>query len=190
MRGEKSVGRVHVAKWYEVILFPDWLRSLMQKPERFLAPLVEPGMTAADIGCGMGFGTLALARLVGPDGTVFAVDLQQQMLTWAARKAQKAGLASRIEFQQCSQDDVTLSEPVDLVLTMWMVHEVPDRPRFLQQVRSILNPGGKYLLVEPKFHIGRELFETICTEAEQTGLKKTAEPMVGLSYAALFENPL
>ncbi|HIJ67055.1 MAG TPA: class I SAM-dependent methyltransferase [Planctomycetes bacterium] len=178
--------KVYVAKWYHMILYPDWLRSLHQRPKKFLAELVKPGMTAADIGCGLGFYALELAKMVGRDGRVLAVDFQSQMLNWAKKKARRAQVLDRIKFIQCSQDDLKISEPVDFVLSMWMVHEVPDRERFFRQIRGLLKPDGKYLLAEPKFHVTKQLYDAICDEAQKAGLTKISEPRVGASFAALF----
>jgi len=178
--------KVYVAKWYHMILYPDWLRRLHQRPRKFLAELVKPGMTVADIGCGLGFYVRQMAEMVGQNGRVLAVDLQSEMLNRAEKKAQKAQVLDRIEFIQCSQDDLKISEPVDFALSMWMVHEVPDRHRFFKQIRNVLKPDGQYLLAEPRFHVKKELYETICNKAETAGLKKIDEPRVGASFAALF----
>jgi len=178
--------KVYVARWYHMILYPDWLRRLHQKPKKFLTELVKPGMTVADIGCGLGFYVLEMAEMVGENGRVLAVDFQSEMLNWVKKKARKAQVLDRIKFIQCSQDDLKLSEPVDFVLSMWMVHEVPDRDRFFRQIRGLLKPDGQYLLAEPKFHVKKDLYKTICDEAETAGLKKISEPKVGASFAALF----
>jgi ubiquinone/menaquinone biosynthesis C-methylase UbiE len=172
-----------------MIFFPDWLRRLYQKPRKFLGELVKPGMTAADIGCGLGFYTVELARLVGESARVLAVDFQPRMLDMARKKAARKGVLERITFVQCDQDDLKLSEPVDFALTMWVTHEVPDRDRFFKQVRDILKPAGRYLLVEPTFHIKKKEYERICDEAEAAGLRRICEPRVALGRAALFAGP-
>jgi len=184
-----KIHKVHVAKWHHMILFPDWLRRLYQKPRKFLSELVKPGMTAADIGCGLGFCTVELARLVGENGEVLAVDFQPRMLDMARKKAARKGLLDRVTFIQCSQDDLKVLEPVDFALTMWVVHEVPDRDRFFKQIRDALKPDGRYLLVEPTFHIKKEEYERICDEAEAAGLRRICEPIVGLGRATLFAGP-
>ena len=181
------MSEVYVARWYHVILFPDWLRRLLQKPEKFLADFVGPGMTVADIGCGMGFCSMVLADMVGEKGLVLAVDMQAEMLNWAKRKTQKAGFSERIAFIQCSQDDIKISEPIDFALTMWMVHEVPDRERFFKQLSEVIKPGGKYLLAEPAFHVKPQLYNSICSDAETAGFRKISEPKVGLSMSTLFQ---
>ena len=56
------------------------LRRLGQKPEKILAPFVSEGMTALDIGPGMGYFSLPMAQMVGPGGKVLCVDVQEKML--------------------------------------------------------------------------------------------------------------
>src|SRR5512138_1264458 len=72
------------------------LRRLAHDPVRILGPFVKDGDTVLDVGCGPGFFTVPMARLVGPLGRVVAVDIQEKMLEKARRKAEKAGVADRI----------------------------------------------------------------------------------------------
>ncbi len=146
---EDRIAKVYVARWYHMILIPDWLRRMLQRPQSFLPGLVKRDMTVADIGCGLGFYTIELARLVGPGGKVLAVDLQAEMLKWAQKKARKAGLSDNIEFIQCSRDDIKIPQEVDFALTMWVVHEMPARERFFRQLYEVLKPNGRYLLAKP-----------------------------------------
>jgi len=183
--------KVFVAKWYHLLVYPDWFRRLHQRPRRFLGELVKVGMTVADIGCGLGFYAIEMARMVGENGRVIAIDFQAEMLRVTARKARKAGVGERVEIVQCAQDDLMVSERVPLVqvdfaLSMWVAHEVPDRERFFGQVHRMLRPEGRYLLAEPKFHVGKQLYGAICEDAERAGLKRISEPPVGASRAALF----
>lgn len=177
---------VLVAKWYHLLIYPDWFRRLHQRPKEFLGELVKPGMTVADIGCGLGFYTREMVRMVGDKGRVFAVDFQPEMLGFTKRKVQKASVSKRVEIVQCAQDNLVISEQVDFALSMWVAHEVADRERFFRQVRSILKPDGRFLLAEPKFHVRKELYKAICDDAEGAGLKKISEPRVGGSRAVLF----
>jgi ubiquinone/menaquinone biosynthesis C-methylase UbiE len=183
VRGDME--KVFVAKWYHLIWYPDWFRRLHQKPGRFLPGLLREGMTAADIGCGLGLYAVEMAKLVGRTGRVLAVDFQPETLKFARRKAKKAGVTERVRFIQCRQDDLMVSEPVDFVLTMYVAHEVADRARFFGQIRGLLKPGGRYLLVEPKFHVKRERYERILGDAESAGLEKVGEPAIASSRTAL-----
>lgn len=148
--------------------------------------LVREGMTAADIGCGLGLYAVEMAKLVGETGRVLAVDFQGEMLKFAERKARRSGVAGRVRFIQCRQDDLLVPEAVDFVLTMYVAHEVADRGRFFGQIRGMLKPGGRYLLAEPKFHVKQERFESIVIDAESAGLKRVSEPVIASSRTALF----
>ena len=178
--------KVFVAKWYHLLIYPDWFRRLHQRPEKFLGELVKTGMIVADIGCGLGFYTREMARMVGEKGRVIAVDFQPEMLDLTERKVKKAAVSERVEVVRCTQDDLIFSNHVDFALSMWVAHEVPDRDRFFKQIRDILKPNGRFLLAEPNFHVGKELYKAICDDAEKAGLKKISEPRVGGSRAALF----
>lgn len=65
-----------VCPWWLAYTFDHALRRLIHRPEVILAGLVRPGQTVLDLGCGMGFFSLAMARLVGEQGRVICVDLQ------------------------------------------------------------------------------------------------------------------
>ncbi|MBK9392138.1 MAG: methyltransferase domain-containing protein [Bacteroidetes bacterium] len=67
----------------------NFLRRMMHKPEKILSPFLKEGMTALDMGCGPGFFTVDLARLVGDGGRVIAADLQQEMLDKMFRKGKQ-----------------------------------------------------------------------------------------------------
>ena len=125
----------------------DWLtcplRRLIQNPERILTGLISPGQTVVDLGCGPGFFTVAMAKMVGDAGRVIAVDLQTEMLEMARRNAERAGLQSRIRFHQGQPDSIGVIEPADFAIAVWMVHEVPNAEGFLGQVQSFLKPGGR-----------------------------------------------
>ena len=177
---------VFVAKWHHLIMYPDWFRRLHQRPKKFLGELIRPGMTVADIGCGLGFYTVEMARMVGERGRVVAIDFQPKMLSFTQRKIRKAAVFERVKIVQCAQNDLAVAEHVDFALSMWVAHEVPDRDRFFRQIRNILKPTGRFLLAEPKFHVGKELYEAICRDAERVGLARISEPSVGGSRAVLF----
>jgi len=185
-QGKKIYGTSFIAKWYHLILYPDWFRRLHQRPRKFLGELIKPGMTVADIGCGLGFYTIEMAWMVGEKGRVVAIDFQPEMLRFTEKKVRKAGVSERVEIVECTQNDLIVSDHVDFALSMWVAHEVSDRDRFFRQIRGILKPEGRFLLAEPWFHVGKELYKAICDDAEGAGLEKISELWVGGSRAALF----
>ncbi|HET7318607.1 MAG TPA: class I SAM-dependent methyltransferase, partial [Nitrospirota bacterium] len=125
------------------------LRHFFQDPEKIVGPFVREGMTVADIGCGMGYFTIPMARIVGAKGTVFAVDIQERMLEFTDRRSKRAGVGDRVRTVRAAGDDIGIREPVDFVLAFWMVHEVKDITRFFGQLSSVLKEGGRVLYVEP-----------------------------------------
>jgi ubiquinone/menaquinone biosynthesis C-methylase UbiE len=77
-----------VCPWWVGYILASPIRKLAQNPAPMLKPFVRIGMTVLEPGPGMGFFTLELARLVGPEGRVIAVDVQPQMITGLRRRAE------------------------------------------------------------------------------------------------------
>lgn len=175
-----------VCPWWLIGSFDNPLRHYVHKPAQILGDLVTPGQTVVDLGCGTGYFTIPLARLVGETGRVIAVDLQRQMLHGVQRRAVQAGLQARIQLHHCRADTLDLYETVDFVLAFWMVHEVRDKAHFMQEVISLLKPTARFLLVEPKLHVRQAAFRHTVALARAAGLKPCAEPAIGLSQAVLF----
>jgi len=162
------------------------IRRIFQNPQKIAGPYLEEGMTAIDIGCGPGMFTLAMAAMVGDTGCVIAVDVQQEMLDVVKAKSDRLGFSSRIRFHQSKPETLGVSEKADFVLSFWMVHEVQDRDAFLREVRDLLKPDGKYLIVEPSMHVSSAAFADTIGAAERAGLKAVLSPHVFFSRATLF----
>jgi ubiquinone/menaquinone biosynthesis C-methylase UbiE len=163
------------------------LRGLVQNPEAILRGLIREGETVVDLGCGPGFFTLPMARMVGVTGRVVAVDLQEEMLAQMRRRAENAGLLPRITPQQCTADFIGRPGPADFALAFYMAHEVPDVTRFMGEVRGILKERGRFLLVEPKFHVTAGKFRKTVDIALEAGFRLLSEPKILMSRARLFE---
>jgi len=144
-------------------------RRLVQSPSRIVGPYIQPGDTAVDLGCGPGFFTIAMARLVGAKGRVIAVDLQPQMLAHVRRKALKRSVMDRIELHQCGSESLGVTSEADFILAFYMVHEVPDAASFFKETRTILKKGGRLLIVEPRFHVKKAAFDAMIALAIQKG---------------------
>lgn len=161
------------------------LRRWLQDPRHILEPWVREGMTALDFGCGPGFCTLELARLVGPSGHVIAADLQAGMLEKVGAKVRGTPVETRIALHQCQPDRIGLLQPVDFALAFWVVHELPDPAPFFHEIRQLLSAGGRLLVVEPPLHVSRAAFEKSLGAAEQAGLTISTRPRVPFNKAAL-----
>lgn len=167
--------------------FENPLRRLINNPDRMLRPYVKEGWTAMDIGPGMGFFTIPLARMVGEGGKVIAVDIEQKMLDGVNKAAKKARLEKRIETHLSRPGDIGVRGPLDFTLAVWMVHEVRDRAAFLSQIAAATRKGGLLYLSEPKIHVKRESFEDSVSKAEAAGFEVVERPKVAISYAALMK---
>ncbi|MDH3458563.1 MAG: class I SAM-dependent methyltransferase, partial [Gemmatimonadota bacterium] len=160
----------HTCPWWFGYTFDNPLRRLIHNPFAILSgDLVREGQTAVDIGCGLGYFSLALAQIVGARGTVIALDLQSQMVQRARRRAARWGVGERIDFRVCAPDHLGVTVPVDFALAFWMVHEVADPRALLTEVRSSLRPSGHLLIVEPKIHVPSRRFEETVRLARATG---------------------
>lgn len=166
------------------------LRRLVQDPVQILGPLVTRGMTVVDVGCAMGYFTLPLAELVGAEGRVIGVDVQERMLRSLRQRAASRGVADRIEPRLCGGADLGLADlagQADFVLAFAVVHEVPDPAGLFRQLHAVLRPGGRLLFSEPAFHIpARRMAEEVAL-AEAAGLRLAGERRIRGGRTVLLE---
>lgn len=179
--------KAHVCPWWLAYTFDNPLRLRFHDSRKIFAPYLSEGMTAVDIGCGMGYFSIGMAKIVGENGKVISVDIQQEMLDTLLKRAEKENVESRIETVLCDANDIGVKERVDFALTFWMVHETPDQSSFLKQVHSILKPSGKLLLAEPKWHVTSAEFKKTLEIAQESGFKLIDSPKIFFSHTAVFE---
>jgi SAM-dependent methyltransferase len=130
-----------------------WLeREEREKEERgdlLLRELgLRAGMNVADVGAGTGYYARRMAPLVGPSGTVFAVDVQPEMIQMLTELAKKAGLAN-IKPVLSAVDNVKLAEAsIDLAIMVDVYHELEYPFEVMESIVRALKPGGKVVFVE------------------------------------------
>lgn len=108
-----------------------------------------PGSRVADLGSGLGFYTVALARTVGQTGRVFAVDIDEAVLAELRRRASD-GRLPQIEVVLGAPDDPRLAPgSLDAALIVNSYHEMPSHRSILEHLRAALRPGGRLMLIEP-----------------------------------------
>lgn len=160
-------------------------RRLFHDPLKIMGAYVTTGMTVVDLGCGPGYFTEVLAALVGEEGIVIAADLQQKMLDKVDEKIRGTKLECRVEKHLCQQERIGISKKADFVLAFWMVHEVPDQKRMFVELKQLLAPGGRILVIEPRIHVTAREFSNMIIHIESAGLKIIERPRVALSRSLL-----
>jgi ubiquinone/menaquinone biosynthesis C-methylase UbiE len=115
-----------------------------QDPKKHVEPYVKNGQVAADLGCNVGYYTLALAECVGPEGRVYAVDLNEDHIKALEKKANERGYRN-IEAHASSVSDLSFieDESVDFVLANGLLCNMPDRRESaVNEMKRILKLTG------------------------------------------------
>ena len=178
----------HVCPWWVGYLLLIPFRRFPHNPEKILGPHVKKGMIVLDVGPGMGFFSLPLARMVGASGKILCVDLQERMLETLKKRARKAGLSNIIEARLCSQDSLILDDlagKIDFALAFGVVHEIPDRDRLFREIHECMKQGSRLLFAEPKIHVKRKNFEESLAIAQQAGFEIFDHPKIKRTHAVL-----
>jgi ubiquinone/menaquinone biosynthesis C-methylase UbiE len=180
--------------WWGFFLLTPFRRWIQrQDPFQILTPYVTQGMTVLEPGPGMGYFTLDLARLAGPEGRVIAVDLQPKMLQALKKRAQKAGLLEGIEIRQAKSETQLgigdLAGKVDFILVFFMAHEVGDPEGFFKDLFQAAAPGCKLLIAEPPFHVKKKAYEKSLQTAQACGFQLAQRLSIPSSYSALLVKP-
>ncbi len=163
------------------------IRRWLQNPQKILRPYIEEGMIVLDIGCGPGYFSIDMAQMVGKSGRVIASDLQEGMLQKVRAKIKGTEIEERITLHKCEEDKIGVSEHVDFVLLFYVVHEVPNREKFFNEIGAILKPSGQVLLVEPPFHVSKSAFEETVRKAREAGFTDVEGPNVLFSKTVILK---
>jgi ubiquinone/menaquinone biosynthesis C-methylase UbiE len=166
------------------------VRRLIHPPARLLRPYLSEGMTVMDIGCGMGFFSVPMAKMIGARGRMIAIDIQSRMLSGMAQYASKEAVADRIEPHLCGADSLRTEKwngAVDFILLFMMLHEVTYQERMIREFYDALKPGGRLLLAEPIVHVGKKTYDSELAKMKNAGFRPLAAPKVPICRAALLE---
>jgi len=134
---------------------PSSLGWLVDNPvrRRYMRPIlgrvgIQPGDTVLEVGPGPGAFTLDAAQRVGPGGTVFAVDIQPEMIARLEQRLQKAGV-SNVKTRVASAYELPIEEAtIDRAFLVTVLPEIPDPVRALHEIRRTLKPNGRLSISE------------------------------------------
>ncbi|OGF47630.1 MAG: hypothetical protein A2452_07460 [Candidatus Firestonebacteria bacterium RIFOXYC2_FULL_39_67] len=152
-----------------------FLRRLTQNPYRILKPYLKEGMTLLDFGSGPGFFTVPAAKLVGTSGKIYAVDVQQQMLDMLVKYADKKGVLGNIITINNPEHEIGIELEADIILAIYVAHEVPDRDKLFLSLKKRLKPEGFLLLAEPKHRVTETEFKETLEIAKKNGLEEAGK---------------
>jgi len=118
-------------------------------PEIFTAMGVRSGSTVADVGAGDGFFTTRLARAVGPDGRVYAVDVSDAALDRLKKRLAEDNIQNVVIVKSTPDDPKLPENTIDAALIINAYHEMDQHQAMLSALRRALKPDGRLVIVEP-----------------------------------------
>lgn len=138
-------------------------------------------MTVADFGCGPGFFARTAAELVGPNGKVIAVDIQEGMLAMLRERIAGMPIEQRIRPHRCNPDHLGIPDQLEFVYSFYVLHEVPDPERVIHELCDLIKPGGIIFLMDFVVTMSRPAFEEVEQIVVQEGFRTIARPRHFLS---------
>lgn len=119
------------------------------KVDEVIAKLeLKPGQIVADIGSGSGAFSIPMARAIGPNGTLYAVDIDQKMLDYVSGRAQKDGVGN-VRTVLGEYDDPKLPvKNVDVAFFHRVLHMIELRQAYLNAVAKYLKPDGRIVIID------------------------------------------
>lgn len=134
-------------RWAHV--FDDPERDAWQKPHAVIRALaLGPDARVADLGAGTGYFAARLANML-PQGRVYAVDIEPDMVRYLEARAQREGLRNVVALKG-EPDDPRLPEKVDLILVVDVYHHIEARADYFRRLRAMLRPGGRVAIIDFK----------------------------------------
>jgi ubiquinone/menaquinone biosynthesis C-methylase UbiE len=167
--------------WAQV--FDDPERDVWQKPHQVIEALaLAPDAAVADIGAGTGYFSVRLAHFV-PQGRVYAVDIEPDMVKYLAERAKREGLAN-LSAVAGAPDDARLPGKVDLVLMVDTYHHIGQRETYFRKLARSLKPGGRIAIID--FNMQSAMGPP---PAERVAPARVAKEMAAAGYRPVSEYP-
>ena len=130
-------------------MLEDPSRAEWQKPQEVVEKLaLRPGAVVADIGAGSGYFTVLFARAVGPEGKVYAVDIDRAMLDYIGQRAKEEHLENIQTVLAEPHDPKLPPSSVDLIFICDTLHHICERATYYPLLARALRPGGRLVNVD------------------------------------------
>ena len=177
-------------------------RDIWQHPDQVMDKLgIAEASVVADIGAGAGWFTIRLARRVGPNGTVYAEDVQPEMLAAISRRVNAEGLTNVRPILGKGSDPQLPVRSLDAALMVDAYHEIDEREARVSLLRNLANalrPGGRIGLIDFKLEGSgpgpameeRVSPEAVVSDARAAGLDLLSqETFLPYQYFLIFKRP-
>ena len=124
-------------------------REIEERPQTLIRALkLKTGDKVADIGVGTGYFARRISRIIGPKGTVYGVDIQQEMLDLLGRNLKNAGIKNVKGVLGTISNPNLPANTIDLVLMVDVYHEFSHPYEMMQNICNALKTGGRVAFVE------------------------------------------
>lgn len=170
----------------------DWLERPQREQEENTSAMIDslglkPGMVVADIGAGSGVISTLIAPRVGPEGKVFAVDIQQEMLNALTKKCRDRGINNVEPVLGTTRSPGLKPETVDLAVMVDVYHEFNFPYEMLLEIAQSLKPGGRVAFVEYRKEDPTVPIKEVHKMSEVQVLREASPPELGLQWDETFE---
>lgn len=163
------------------------LRLFLQNPRKILKKYIRSGMTVLDLGCGTGYFTLEIAKLLNNNGKVIASDVQYGMLEVLQQKLRNSELQRQIEIHKSEENTLCLTEKVDFILAFYSFHEMKNIDSIIRDLTRIVKPETMIFISEQKFHVSKNMFNKIIEKMENSGFEICERPVIFFSRAVIMK---
>jgi len=168
-------------------------RRRLQPPDQIIrASGINKGIKALEIGCGSGAYTTFIARAIGNEGKVYALDIQSKMLEQIKKKLDKVENKDikNIELVLASAYELPFSDNfLDLVYMVSVFQEIPDKNKTLMEIKRVLKPGGILSISEFFIDPDYPLRSTTIKQGKQAGFNKEIASGNFWNYTIKFSKP-
>ena len=126
--------------------------------------LLKPGETVLDLGSGGGIDAIIAARLVGPEGHVFGLDMTPEMVDLARQNARDAGL-DNLELLEGNIENIPLPDAsLDVVISNCVINFCENKRRVMEEAFRVLAPGGRFVVsdIVRLGDVPAESYESLC----------------------------
>jgi ubiquinone/menaquinone biosynthesis C-methylase UbiE len=184
-----------VAHWQQV--FDDPGRDSWQRPRELVAALeLRPGMRVADLGAGTGYFSRYLSAAVGPEGTVFAVDTEPNLVVHLRARAEREQTENVVPILASADEPRLPADSTDVVLIVDTYHHIDDRRGYVRRLQRVLRKRGRVAVVDwqkqalpvgppPDHKLARE---QVVDEMTAAGYRLVAEPAIlPYQYVLIFQ---